>query len=145
MDVDGVLAACGVEEQRDVVPGRGLRGRGSEDSEGILVFGIAAFGVCDRTFYLEVRNGLKTVVLREGDPEMAGFCSAVARDVDLIREGEVPLGFGHADSGVRNRCGVEPMHREIGNDQHRAEGEDEPGLGHDRNLPGYSIESIGEW
>src|SRR5258708_19023127 len=84
MDVHRVLAACGVEEESDVVTCSGLGGRRIEDGEGILVFGIAAFGVWDGAFDFKIGYGLKGVVLRERDPEMAGFCVSIGGELGLI-------------------------------------------------------------
>jgi hypothetical protein len=56
---------------------------------------------------------LKGVVLRERDPEMAGFWAGVGGNVDLIGEAETAMGFGGVDgravsgarSGVQQECG----------------------------------------
>jgi len=101
MDVDGVLAACGVEEESDVIAGCSLGGGRIEDGEGILVFGIAAFGVRDGAFDFKIRDRLEGIVLRERDPEMAGFCVSIGGNVYLISEAETALGFG----GVKSRAG----------------------------------------
>jgi len=57
MNVHRVLAACGVEEESDVVTCSGLGGGRIEDGEGILVFGIAAFGVRDGAFDFKIGGG----------------------------------------------------------------------------------------
>src|SRR6266436_5623201 len=107
MDVHRVLAACGVEEESDVIAGCSLGGGRIEDGEGILVFGIAAFGVRDGAFDFKIGDRLKGVVLRERDPEMAGFCVSIGGNVDLVSEAETALGFrgvnSRAGSGARSR------------------------------------------
>jgi hypothetical protein len=50
--------------------------------------------VGDGAFDFKIGDGLKGVILWEGDPEMAGFCVGVGGNVDLIGEGETALGVG---------------------------------------------------
>ena len=104
MDVYGVLAAGGVEKESDVVACSGLGGGGSEDGKRILVFGIAAFGMRDGAFDFKTGDGLKGIVLWEGDPEMAGLCVGVGGYVDLVSEAEATLGV---DGARGKRFGVE--------------------------------------
>jgi hypothetical protein len=70
MHIDSVLAASGIEEERNVEACGGLRGRGTEDGERIVVFGIAAFGVSYAALDLKVGDRLEGIVLREGNPKM---------------------------------------------------------------------------
>ncbi len=132
MDVDGVLAARGVEEESDVIAGCSLGGGRIEDGEGILVFGIAAFGVRDGAFDFKIRDRLEGIVLRERDPEMAGFCVSIGGNVYLISEAETALGFGgvksRAGSGARSRVQQERGRRT--EKQRGAESEKAVGLRH---------------
>jgi hypothetical protein len=85
---------------------------------------------------------LKGVVLRERDPEMAGFRVGIGGNVNLIGEGETSLGFGGVEgragngarSGVQQECGRR-TEKECG-----AESEKDVGFRHRRSLLASSIE-----
>jgi hypothetical protein len=137
-----VFAARGVEEESDVIACGSLGGSGSEYGERILVFGVAAFRVRDGAFDFEVGDGLKGVVLREGNPEMVCLCLGVRGNVDLIGEAEAAMGFGSVEgravngrrSGVQQECGRR-TEKERG-----THSEKNVRFGHERNLLASSID-----